>query len=168
MKTLYKGAVINARKFDGKIYKYWKADLIDQRDSCFLFHGVFDREIEHSELGVIRRNTISLEYFWLNENFNIFKFFEPDGSFRNFYCNVCLPPTFANGALDYVDLDIDVIVASDFSHKTLDNDEFEKNALDFGYSQELRQITDIGLKKIIDKIQSRDFPFDSTELIYEL
>ena len=168
MKVLYKDAVINSKKIDGKIYKFWKADLIDQKESCLLFYGIFDREIIHSDLGVIRRGTISLEYFWLNEHFNIFKFFDPEGSFRNFYCNVCLPPTFENGVLNYVDLDVDVIVAGDFSHNILDTDEFEKNASDFGYSQELRQMTEISLKNIIQKIRSRSFPFDSTNLNYEL
>lgn len=168
MKILYKDAIINARKYDGTIYKFWKADLIGQNNSLLLFHGIFDRQITHPELGVIRPGTISLEYFWLNENFNIFKFFEPEGSFRNFYCNVCLPPKFKNGILDYVDLDIDVIVSSDFSHRILDMDEFKKNAFEFDYSPELRQITEIGLKNIIKKLQIRDYPFDSTNLIYEL
>lgn len=168
MKILYKDAVINARKFDGNVYKSWKADLIDQKDSLLLFHGIFDREIIHPELGVIRLGTVSLEYFWLDKHFNIFKFFEPEGSFRNFYCNVCLPPKFKNGVLDYVDLDIDVVVSNDFSHNILDIAEFKKNAFEFGYSQKLRQITEISLKNIIEKIYTRDFPFDSTNLIYEL
>lgn len=168
MKILYENALINSKKADGKINKSWKADLLDKRDSLLLFRGVFDREITHSDLGVIRPGTISLEYFWLDEMFNIFKFFEPEGAFRNFYCNVCLPPTFENGVLEYVDLDIDVIVSSDFSHTILDMEEFETNALQFGYSQEIKLNAELGLENILQKIRDRNFPFDSTNPIYKL
>lgn len=165
MKILYKNASINSRKFDGRISKSWKADLLEQRDSLLIFRGIFDWEIIHPDLGVIRPGTISVEYFWLDEFFNVFKFYEPEGNFRNFYCNVCLPPTFENGVVNYVDLDIDVYISGDFSHKILDVDEFETNAVRYKYSPELKRNADNGLKKILQKLHDRDFPFDSADSI---
>lgn len=168
MKILHKNVLINSKKFDGKINKSWRADLIDKKESVLLFIGTFDREIAHPDLGVIRHGTISLEYFWLNDGFNIFKFFEPEKTFRNFYCNVCLPPTFENNVLEYIDLDIDVVVSRDFSHKILDTEEFEANALQLSYPQDLRINAENGLEKILQNIRERRFPFDSIDLIYEL
>ena len=101
---------INARKFDNKIHRSWKCKFIEQRDSLLIFAGEFDREITHNDLGIIRRGTVSYEYYWLDRFYNIFRFHEPEGSLRNFYCNVNVPPTFENGVLDYIDLDIDVLV----------------------------------------------------------
>ena len=73
--------------------------------------------------------TISYEFYWLDKWFNVFRFYEPDGTFRNFYCNINIPPTFENGILEYTDLDVDVIVDKNFSRTILDQDEFEENSL---------------------------------------
>jgi len=158
-----KNISINSKKFDGKICKTWRAELIKRENSLLIFKGVFDREIKHSDLGVIRRGTISYEYYWTDRWFNIFKFYEPDGVFRNFYCNINLPPTFEDNVLEYIDLDIDVIVWNDFSTNILDMDEFEINAEKYDYSNELKKNADSALAIVLQNIEDRIFPFDSIE-----
>ena len=134
MSEIIQKAVINSRKFNGKIHRSWKADLIKKQDSLLIFVGEFEKEVKHSELGVIGRGTISYEYYWLDRWYNIFKFFEPNGNLRNFYCNLNMPPEFKEGVLDYIDLDIDVLVSKNFEVKILDREEFEENSKKFGYS----------------------------------
>ena len=65
-----------------------------------MFLGVFDLEVEHPDLGIIRRGTVSYEYYWLDQWYNVFRFENPDGPLRNYYCNVNMPPVFANNVLD--------------------------------------------------------------------
>lgn len=151
---------INSRKFDGEIHKSWKANLISETGELFTFEGVFESEIKHPILGVIRRGTISYEFYWKNEYYNVFRFHEPEGALRNFYCNINLPPKFENNILDYIDLDIDVLVWKDFSHRVLDLDEFELHSLKYNYSQDLRQQVDFTLQKLLLMIKERHFPFD--------
>lgn len=151
---------INSRKFDGGIHKSWNARLIERNEDLLIFVGEFENEIEHPSLGVIRRGTVSHEFYWLDRGYNIFRFHEPAGDFRNFYCNLNLPPTFENGVLDYVDLEIDVLVRKDFSIQILDADEFEENARIFGYSNDLRETVAGNLKKVLSLIEQRIFPFD--------
>src|SRR5215218_7367004 len=122
---------INSRKFDGYIDKSWQAELVEETDKILIFAGIFDKEISHTHLGVIRRGTISYEYYWKYKWFNIFRFHEPEGQLRNFYCNVNMPPQFQNNVLDYIDLDVDVVVWKDLSHEILDLDEFELHAAKF-------------------------------------
>lgn len=160
MKILKKNIVINSRKFDKSIQRSWKADLIKKQNSLMIFVGIFEQEVNHPFLGFIRRETISYEYYWLDGWFNVFRFHEPDGEFRNFYCNLNLPPVYENGILDYIDLDIDIIVSKDFSYTVLDTDEFEANAVKYNYSEELKSTVEFHLKNLIKKIQNRDFPFD--------
>jgi len=74
-----KKITINSRKFDGKIHRSWQAESIAQKDSLLIFVGEFDKEVKHSHLGVIRRGTISYEYYWLDRWYNVFRFHEPDG-----------------------------------------------------------------------------------------
>jgi protein associated with RNAse G/E len=70
----------------------------------------------------------------------VFHFFEPTGEFRNLYCNINVPPTLSDGVLDYVDLDIDVLVWPDARVLVLDEDDFEKNAEKFQYTAEIRKM----------------------------
>ena len=156
-----KKITINSRKFDGNIHRSWKAELIEQKDSLLVLVGEFDREIKHAHLGVIRRGTISYEYYWLDRWYNIFRFHEPDGELRSFYCNVSLPPTYENGVLDYVDLDIDVLVWKDFSLVVLDLDEFAENAEKYRYPTEVFDKAKESLAELKVMIEKKLFPFSS-------
>ncbi len=152
---------INSRKFDGKIHKTWTANFLSKKNSLLSFVGEFEKKINHSHLGVIGRGTISYEFYWLDRWFNVFRFHEPNGDLRNFYCNINLPPKFENNVLDYVDLDIDVLVWKDFSVEILDLDEFAENSDKFNYSAEIKYKTKESLKKLRELIENRKFPFNT-------
>ena len=82
--------------------------------------------------------THSIEYYWLDRWYNIFRFAEPTGELRSYYCNVNVPPTFDGQVLSYVDLDIDILVEPDLSYQILDLEDFEENAARFGYSEDVQ------------------------------
>ncbi len=151
---------INSRKFDGQIHRSWHAELIEKKDSLLMFVGKFEKEIKHSHLGVIRRGTVSYEFYWLKRCYNVFRFHEPNGKLRNFYCNINLPPTFENNILDYIDLDLDVLVWQDFNFQILDLDEFEQNARKFSYPDSIRRKAKKNLAELVYLIENRKFPFD--------
>ncbi len=155
---------INSRKFDGEIHRSWKAELVEETSELYIFVGVFDSEVKHPKLGVIRRNTVSYEYYWKNKWFNIFRFHEPEGNLRNFYCNINQPPVLKNDILDYIDLDLDVLVWQDFSFEILDMDEFEESILKYKYSDQLQKKAHSSLAEIIELIRKRNFPFDLKDL----
>lgn len=71
-----------------------------------------------------------------------------------------MPPIFKDKVLDYVDLDIDVLIWRDFSIQILDTDEFAENSKKYNYSLEIINKADESLKKILELIEKRDFPFD--------
>jgi uncharacterized protein len=150
---------INSRKSNGLIHRSWKADFLELRDSLLILVGEFENEVRHSKLGVIRPGTISYEYYWLDRWYNVFKFHQPEGELRNYYCNLNMPPQFNNGVLDYVDLEIDVLVSKDFEIEILDLDEFEENSEAFGYSEDLIAKTFESLDELLKIIQARAFPF---------
>lgn len=151
---------INSKKFDNKIHKQWSAKLIERKNNLLVFYGEFEKEVKHQQLGVIRRNTKSFEFYWLDRGYNVFRFHEPEGDLRNFYCNLNLPPRFENNVLDYVDLDLDVLVWKDFSYEILDMDEFEKNSKKFNYSNSLKAEVEKNLKELLSLIELKSFPFD--------
>ncbi len=151
---------VNSLKYDLRIRKSWTCRLIEQNASLLVLSGEFDEDIAHPGLGSIARGTKSQEFYWLDRWYNIFRFSEPDGKFRNFYCNIAMPPRFTGNTLDYVDLDIDVIVWPDGKTETLDEDDFIANASAFSYPTDVRTNALSSLAELNNVIVSRKFPFN--------
>ncbi|MEP6705647.1 MAG: DUF402 domain-containing protein [Acidobacteriota bacterium] len=150
--------VVNARKFDGTISRTWHCDLQERRDSLLVFVGEFETEVEHADLGLIKKGTVSYEYYWLDRWYNIFRFHEPSGELRNFYCNISMPAKFDGKILDYVDLDIDVITGPDLITSVLDREDFERNAKTFDYPAGLCSKVETTLSDLLELFEKRDVP----------
>lgn len=151
---------INARKFSGAVYRSWEAECLEDTEDYWQFLGKFSQTINHQHLGIIRRGTISYEYFWKNRWYSVFRFHEPDGELRNFYCNINQPPTIFNNVLNFVDLDIDVLVWKDFSYQVIDLEEYEINSKLFCYSAEIKKGVRKSLSDLLSLIQNKQFPFN--------
>ena len=150
---------VRVLKYDGTEYRRWKASLAQQEDSLFVLDAEFDYDVQHQLLGEIKRGTRTIEYYWLDRWYNIFRFLDEDGATRLFYCNVNMPPAYADSILTYVDLDIDVLVQPDFSYQVLDQDEFEKHSELFGYDDNTRRQARLAVDELIAMIEQRQFPF---------
>ncbi len=146
-------------KLDGKQHRSWNAELVRQQGSLLVLDGTFASEIEHDLLGTIAAGTRSVEYYWMERWYNVFRFSQPNGELRNYYCNIGVPPSFDGNILSYVDLDLDILVAPDFSYEILDVDDFERNCQAYGCSQEIRDNAQRASDEVIGMIQARQFPF---------
>jgi protein associated with RNAse G/E len=151
---------INSRKYDGAIHRSWQADLVDTRLELIVLKGVFENTVKHAELGTIEKDTVSHEYYWLNAWYNIFKFESPEGRLRNFYCNITLPPSFDGESLDFIDLDIDLLVDEKWSVRILDEQEFETNCRRFRYSDTVIDKVHTNVRILEHMIKTREFPFN--------
>lgn len=149
---------VNSRKFDGSIRRSWNCELIEHRDSLLICVGEFDTEVQHPDLGRIAKGTISYEYFWLDRWYNIFRFHEPSGEFRNFYGNITMPPKFDGAVIDYVDLDIDILVRPASDPLVLDIEDYEENSKEFEYPDSVRSKVDESLAELLKVFQQRDMP----------
>ena len=150
---------VQARKMDGRAHRRWRAQVAQRVGSLIVLDAVFAEEVNHPLLGHIARGTVSREYYWTDRWYNIFRFAAADGALRNFYCNISQPAQLADGLLCFVDLDIDVLVAPDFSYRVLDLDEFAEHATLYGYAPELRARAYAALTELIALIEKREFPF---------
>ena len=124
---------VNSRKFDGSIRRSWKCEFVSSDAEKIDLVGSFQQTVEHPDLGIIEAGTVSHERFYFNRWYNYFVFEQPPGTLRNYYINICMPPEIVDQTIDYVDLDIDLIVWPDGRWQTLDLEEFEANRLAFGY-----------------------------------
>ena len=121
--------------------------------------GEFDQDIEHELLGKIASGTLSREYYWMDRWYNVFRFSDPDEQLKSFYCNINMPPSFDGEVLNYVDLDIDVLVKPDFTYQVLDLEDFERHEKLYQYTEEVKANTRRALDDLIDLIETRAFPF---------
>ena len=137
-------------KYDGHERRRWAAQVVKQVGPLIVLDAVFDEEINHDLLGTIAQGTVSKEYYWLDRWYNVFRFNE------RFYCNVTQPPSFDGATLTYVDLDIDVLVESDFSYRILDLEDFES----YPYPADLKEKARQALEELISLVEARSFPFD--------
>ena len=151
---------VHSCKYDGRVNRRWRARLCERAGTLILLDAVFDEEIRHPLLGTITHGTLSREFYWTDRWYSIFRFEEPTGGLRNFYCNVNTPPTFDGRILSYTDLDIDLLVAPDFSYQVLDEDEFEANAARYGYTTEIRARARRAVAELVELITRRELPFD--------
>ena len=156
---------INSRKADNKIHRTWTAKLIEENDFYWLFEGKFSDDIEHEQIGVIRRGTTAYEFFWKHCWYSVFRFHEPAGNLLSFYCNINLPPLLSGKSFDFVDLDIDVLVRKNLSYKILDIDEFETNSVLLNYSEDLKINVWNSLDELLRLIKTRNFPFNFVDLL---
>lgn len=151
---------VHARKFDGQLHRAWQARLVTQHDSLIVVEGVFAEEIRHSQLGLIVPGTSSTEYYWTDRWYSVFRFREPSGALRNYYCNINEPAEVAGETLTFIDLDLDVLVAPDFTYRILDAEEFADNSALYHYPETTRECVPRALAELLELIQRREFPFD--------
>ena len=149
---------VNSRKYDGTIGRSWQAELARVTPGFLELIGRFESNVEHPALGLIKEGTISHEYFWIDRWYNIFRFQEPTGELRNYYLNLTMPPIYSKGVLDYVDLDIDILVWQDGRCEVLDRDDFENNARAFGYPDELKQKVELELETLLTMVRRDELP----------
>lgn len=149
-------------KHDGTEYRRWQANLRCREDPLLVFDAEFDVDVSHKLIGEIRRGTRTVEYYWLDRWYNIFRFLDSDGSTRLWYCNVNRPPQLESAILSYVDLDIDIMVRPDLSYQVMDMDEFEENARRYGYLEDEKRHAHSAVAELISLIEHGQFPFQSS------
>lgn len=157
---------VRAYKFDGSEHRSWNAEVLRQEDSLLVLDAKFNEEIRHELLGRIVGGTTRIEYYWLDRWYNIFRFANPSGELRSYYCNVNVPPTFDGETLSYVDLDIDILVEPDFSYRIVDLEEFERNVTRYGYSAPIQSGARKAIDQLVELIKTRQFPFNERASVH--
>ena len=153
---------VRACKYDGSEHRRWPAKVLKQEGTLLVLDASFPEDISHDLLGTILSGTRSIEYYWLDRWYNVFRFSQPNGELRSYYCNVNIPPEFDGQTLKYVDLDIDILVEPDLTYRVVDLKDFELNAQRYNYSAQVQTNAAQALTELIGLIESRAFPFNAS------
>src|SRR5207244_5013969 len=150
---------VRVLKYDGTEYRRWNAKISQHDGPLLVLDAEFEYDVQHDFLGAIESGTGTIEYYWLNRWYNIFRFMNDENDTRLYYCNINMPPSLKDNVLTYVDLDIDILVQPDFSYQVLDLDEFESNARRYDYSEEVKSEAQTAVDELVSMIVTGQFPF---------
>lgn len=151
--------LVQSCKQDGRVRRSWPARVERASGTLFVLEGVFEEEVRHPLIGTIEAGTVSTEFFWTDRWYSVFRFQTPAGRLFKFYCNLNTPPKLNEGALTFIDLDVDVLVEPDYSYTVLDVEEFERHAELYRYPQLYRTRVREALAELFLMIEAREFPF---------
>ncbi|MDX6385092.1 MAG: uncharacterized protein QOK48_2665 [Blastocatellia bacterium] len=150
---------VRVLKYDGSESRCWQTSLSRHEGGLIVLDAQFEADVQHELLGEIGRGTRTIEYYWLDRWYNVFRFLKPNQETRLFYCNVNTPPVMSEGTLTYIDLDIDVLVQPDLSYQILDLEEFEENSARYEYPEPVKAMAHAAVDDLISLIEGRRFPF---------
>lgn len=150
---------VRVLKYDGVEYRRWNARIKSRDQELVVLDAEFEDEVRHDTLGAIPKGMRTVEYYWLDRWYNIFRFLDDAGETDLWYCNINTPPALADNVLTYIDLDIDVLVQPDLSYQVMDLDEFEVNAERYGYSEQVKTSALKAVDELVSMIEAVRFPF---------
>lgn len=130
---------ITSRKYDGTFRFTTEVAVLHRSPTVVLGLGAPGRVVRRAE-GERVRHDWSLEYLPLDKPYNIVGFYDADGALLYHFCNALVPPDLDGGRMEYIDLDLDVVVRPDGSHSVEDRDQFEVNRERMVYPAEVASL----------------------------
>ena len=154
---------VQAYKHDGLLHRQWSPAFIvcDNEDYWALASRSSAVVESDGRRWMTKEHAIFILYKkkWLNVICML-----KDGGGICYYVNVASPAIYDKGYLKYIDYDLDVKLYPDMSIKTLDEQEFERHILTYGYPPELTAAIEKSMADIMAMIKARGFPFVDADI----
>lgn len=154
-------AVVRKRKFDGSVKSEGEGDLLFllvEEWLVVLHHPERHRKVTG---GTVKyAESLFLHCFSIIDPLTVLIEYDRHGWFRGAKCDAALPATQADNVIEFVDLDLDVIVKSDLSCSVRDERVFAQNRETMGYPETVVQSAGRGILLAQALVTSRQFPFD--------
>jgi protein associated with RNAse G/E len=123
------GSPIHVRKLkpDRTLDFSWNGTILRCDLSGIVLRAEFNVDLVERDFATFRRGDVFVEFYYFDRWFNIFQISAADGTLKGWYANIGLPAELKAeaGALEYVDLALDVWTNPDGDFVVLDQDEFE-------------------------------------------
>ncbi len=164
MNNLKKGDTLKIHKYkhNGKIDRCWnEATFLDENDDYMIFANYKTFVIEEDGR-TWRTKEPAIMYFSKHDWFNIIGQIKPNGVY--YYCNIASPFVIEEGAIKYIDYDLDLRVFPNGSFKVLDRGEYRYNKKKMRYSKDLDIILRSELTKLINIVRDKAYPFSLKEV----
>lgn len=160
MKHLKNGEeiAVTAYKHDGSMHRLWrKMTVIHHDDNKIVLANEFAKVIESDGKNWFTPEP-AVSVFFKDRFYNIIAMLKKDGIY--FYCNLSSPAIIDKEGLKYIDYDLDLRILPDFTYQVLDENEYQLNIEKYNYSQDLQDVLNDTLEKLIKRVENRENPFN--------
>jgi protein associated with RNAse G/E len=154
--------VVRKLKFDGSVSSEWDASLIEVLDEWLV--TVFDSD-RHAIRDDLKREGLPhifvLHYLSTNRPLVVQIPLTEAGEWaREVKIDAALPAVCNGNVIDFVDLDLDVIVLPGGAHYVRDQDVFAERSVTMNYSEEAKRQAHLGILHALRMVRRKQFPFD--------
>ncbi|MBA3532458.1 MAG: DUF402 domain-containing protein [Ardenticatenales bacterium] len=154
--------IVRKRKFDGHIKSEWESDKLPSLVEDWLVVLHHPERHRKSTGGIIESESLLfLHCFSTVQPLVVLLEYDLCGRFRGAKCDAALPATVEGQVIDFIDLDLDVIVEPDLSSFVRDEDTFARNRERMGYPEVVVQQARAGIALAQTLVASRRFPFEA-------
>ena len=162
--------IVRKRKYDGRIKSEWEGELFPSlgtgmvKDAAqewlvVLHHP--DYHLKFQKKWAKMQSPFFLQCFSRRDPLAILLEYGLDGQFRGAKCDAALPTKFEENVIDFCDLDLDLIVAEDFSSYVRDHHTFHRNRVKMSYPPVVVRMAHEGIELAQTLLEARQFPFDA-------
>ena len=160
MPLLSEGSKVEIKSFkhNGKLHRVWENNIIlSKTEDTFI---TINDQVVVTEADGSRWRTKepAITYFSGTHWFNIVSVIRPKGIY--FYCNLASPVHVAEGALHYIDYDLDVDMEAGGARRLLDQKEFHENSQLLGYPSEVKKSIEMNLEILYHWMDNSEGPFN--------
>ena len=149
---------IQSFKHDGSLHRTWSVGyVVEANDKQIVVITNKTWVIEADGRKWFTREP-AVCFFYPDAWYNVISMIRKSGVY--YYCNVASPSLFDGEAIKNIDYDLDVKLYPNGEYELLDEDEYEDHAMRMGYSNEIKDIIEDQLKKLVDRIDNCADPFN--------
>ena len=156
--------VIHCYKHNGMIHKSWKSAVVLEVNDDFIVLGNENVLVTKQDGRTWHTKEPAIMFFYKKRWFNIIAQIKSDGIF--YYCNIASPFLIDDGALKYIDYDLDLRVFNDGAFKILDRNEYNYHKKLMNYPKEIDDILKDQLTELINLVIEKKIPFDKETIEY--
>lgn len=162
MQRLKEQQIVNvqAYKHDGTLYRQWNGAKVLEVSPEYVVLFMYKAKVKESDgqRWVVREPM--LWYMPKTEFYNTTGIIRNSGTY--FYTNIASPPYFEDNTIKFIDYDLDIKAYPEQKTKVVDKGEFEFHKKKYNYSDELIEIIEKTVKKVLKLINFSDGCFDQS------
>jgi protein associated with RNAse G/E len=154
------GVVVRKRKYDGRIKSEWEGELLLSPGEGWLV--VLHHPARHRKRSAGKwklQSPVHVHCLHTASPLTVLLTYAEDGTFREAKCDAALPAVRDDHVIEFVDLDLDVIVGRDLTRFTRDARTFKRNRKRMGYPEHVVAQAQAGIALAQELLATRRFPF---------
>lgn len=154
--------VVRKRKYDGRVKSEWEGELLVSAEPDWLIvchHPERHRKQRNGE--ALQADRLFIHCFHTVEPLAVLLQYDAQGQFEEAKCDAALPSTLDGQVVQFLDLDLDLVVSAELKIQLKDEDIFALHAKQMAYPGDVIEQAWRGIELAQSLVEARSFPFDS-------